>query len=911
MESKCSNPKNKLVVIDGNSLLYRAFYAMRHLSTSDGQPTNAVFGFTMMLLRILQEERPDAIAVAFDAPAKTFRHEEYGEYKAHRKPTPDELISQAPIARQMVEAFSIPMIEVPGFEADDIVGTIAKQASEHGYHTMIVTGDLDALQLVSDCVRVMATVKGVTDTIIYDQQAVEDRYGIKASEMVDFKALKGDASDNIPGVAGVGEKTAAKLVRQFGSIENMIQHTDEIADAKLRAKIESGAEQAALSRMLATIVTDVPLPYSIDDLKAKEPDYDRIRSVFQELEFRTLLKRLPETEQVDEPVAEERPRAELGSSRIIESAADLEGLISHLNSVDEFAVRTHTTQGKPTESDLLGVAFSTGIDSTAYVRIASSGAIGGLFDCDEGCFTADLVQLKDLLESPTIKKCGHDLKRDYETLKLRGVKLGGISFDSMLAAYILNSDRSGYSVADVAFEQLSLEIPVVEKKSKNQGNECQNPQDDILCAETEAAWRLASVLREKLAVDGLLELLNRVEMPLVSVLAEIEMQGVAVDTNYLHALSVQLNDRIREIERVIYNEAGHEFNIGSPKQLQTVLFEQMQLPAGRKTKRGFSTDADTLEALSLGYPIVAQVLNWREFSKLKSTYADALPRLIDSRTGRIHTSLNQAVTTTGRLSSSEPNLQNIPIRTEIGREIRKAFIASKGNVLVSADYSQIELRVLAHVTNDTELVRAFESSEDIHTRTASTLYDVSESEVTPDMRRAAKTVNFAVIYGMSDFGLAKELGITNREAHEFIERYFARFPGVRRYTDETLEYARQNGYVVTPLGRRRYVPEIHSGNRNFRMFAERAAVNMPIQGAAADMMKLAMIAVHQAIEERAMKTRMVLQVHDELVFETPPDELSELVPLVKQLMETVVPLSVPVVAEVKKGQNWAEMEPIP
>lgn len=911
MKETGESRKHKLVVIDGNSLLYRAFFAMRHLSTTEGQPTNAVYGFTMMLLRLLQEEKPDSIIVAFDSPAKTFRHTEYDGYKAQRKPTPDELRSQAPIARRMVEAFRIPMVEVPGFEADDIVGTVAKQACERGYETLIVTGDLDALQLVNDCVKVMTTVKGVTDTFIYDIQAVIDRFGIRPDQMVDFKALKGDPSDNIPGVPGVGEKTAAMLVKRFGSIEYLLEHLDEIEQPRLRTALEQSAEQALMSKRLAQIVTDVSFQYCLDDMKTREPDYDKLRDLFRELEFRTLLKRLPEPE--TEEHVEDRPKAELGVCSTVENAGELSTLIDKLKSSGAFAFRVHRTQGKPTESELIGISFSTGSGETTYVRISNSSgrqndAQSLLIDIDEKPYAVDTAVFKEIFESPEIQKYGHDLKSDYEALKLYGVKLCGINFDTMIGAYVLNSARSGYAVADVAFEQLGLELPQIDKKAKDKGS--QPHPETVVCAEAEAVWRLVPVLREKLERDELIVILEKIEMPLIPVLADMELRGVSIDTEYLRHLSVRLNDSIRALEHEIYQLAGHEFNIGSPKQLQTVLFEERQIPVGKKTKTGYSTDAETLNELAVAHPIVAKILEWRELSKLKSTYADALPKLINPKTGKIHTSLNQAVTTTGRLSSSEPNLQNIPVRTHIGREIRKAFIATGGNLLVSADYSQIELRILAHVTDDFELVRAFEANEDIHVHTASTIFGVPEDKVDSDMRRIAKTVNFAVIYGMSDFGLARELGISNREARYFIDRYFAKFPGVKRYTDETLEYAREKGYVTTLLGRRRYIPEIHSGNRNFRMFAERAAVNMPIQGAAADMMKLAMIAVDRALEEQGFKTQMVLQVHDELVFEVPPDELDRLAPMVKNLMETAYPLAVPILVEVKVGKNWAEMEPV-
>ena len=910
MNDKRSGRRHKLVAIDGNSLLYRAFFAMRHLSTSEGQPTNAVFGFTMMLLRLLGEEKPDSIVVAFDAPVKTFRHAAFDGYKAHRKPAPDELRSQAPIARQLVEAFRIPVLEIPGFEADDVVGTIAQQACAHGYDTLIVTGDLDELQLVGDCVKVMATVRGVTDTVIYDEKAVVDRYGITPGQMPDYKGLMGDPSDNIPGVPGVGEKTAARLIKQFGSLEALFERIDEVEDPKLRDVLISSADQAALSKRLATIVTDVPVERTVDDLETREPDYGRLRALFRELEFRSLLRRLPEPE--PERPSEEAARAELGSCTTVENETQFSELMSRLRAAGCFALRTHTVGGKPTESALLGIAFSTGPGQTAYVRIAGEDppqqTATLALDEEEKPFAVHVSAFRELFESPVFLKFGHDLKNDCEALRLRGVGLSGLDFDTMIGAYVLNSARTSYGLPEVAFEQLGMELPQVNPKPKN--DQAQPAPELVACAEAEATWRLVPVLREKLEHDGLLNLVQRVEMPLVPVLAGIELRGLAVDTDYLAVLSAHLDGAIRSLEHEIHQLAGHSFNIGSPKQLQTVLFQERQIPHGKKTQTGYSTDAETLESLATAHPIVAKILEWRELSKLKSTYADALPRLINPRTGRIHTSLNQAVTTTGRLSSSEPNLQNIPIRTEIGREIRKAFTATPGTLLLSADYSQIELRILAHVTGDEELVRAFEADEDIHVHTASTLFGVPEDEVTPDMRRKAKTVNFAVIYGMSDFGLARQLGIGTREAREYIDCYFAKFPGVRRYTEETLQHAREKGYVTTLLARRRYIPEIHSGNRNYRMFAERAAVNMPIQGTAADIMKLAMIAVHDALEEHGLTAQMVLQVHDELVFEVPPGELERVVPIIKNRMETAYPLAVRVVAEVKVGKNWAEMEAV-
>lgn len=895
----------KLIAIDGNSLAYRGFFAMRSLSTADGQPTNAVYSFVMMLLRIIEEEKPDVLAVAFDSSAKTFRHDDYEHYKAHRKPTPDELRSQMPIVREVVDAFGIPVIMVDGVEADDVVGTIVRQAEEEGYQATIVTGDLDALQLVTGSVSVMTTIKGVTDTVIYDEQAVIDRFGVEPSQMADFKALKGDTSDNIPGVPGVGDKTAAKLVQQFGSVENMLEHVDDIVDPKLRDKILGSFSQIPMSKKLATILTDVPLDVNVAEMGPPNPDYARIGELFKKLEFKTLLRRLPETR-------EEAPRLEgeaPGSYRVIESDKQLQELISTLKTKPAVAFRLQTSTHRIMDSCIEGIAFSTGRDETAYIRVNSTApACTGLLDFGMDVYQAPVAAFKDLFESPQIRKHGHGLKNEIGVLKRHGVSMNGIGFDAMLGAYVLTPGRSKYDVFDVAWEQLGMELPQVDPKGKNGVEE-----DDIIraiCAEAEAVFKLEPVLWSRLEADELLVLMTAVEQPLVPVLAEMELRGVALDTQWLSELSGHLEQNIRALEQNVFSEAGLEFNIGSTKQLQSVLFDKMQLPSGKKTKTGYSTGADTLEALAPMYPIVAHILEYRELTKLKSTYADALPKLIDPVTGRIHSSLNQAVTATGRLSSSEPNLQNIPIRSEIGREIRKAFVASNGNLLVSADYSQIELRILAHVTKDLELCRAFNEDEDVHVHTACTLFNCGPDGVTSEMRRRAKTINFAVIYGMSDFGLAQELQIHPREAKQYIEEYFAKFPGVLRYTEETLEFARSNGFVCTLLGRRRYIPEINSPNRNFRQFAERSAVNMPIQGTAADIMKLAMIEMERKLNEMKAATEMVLQVHDELVFETPPDEIGVIAPAIISAMGNAFPLDVVLKVDVKVGKNWCEMETV-
>jgi len=900
-----SSERKKLIAIDGNSLLYRAFFAMRYLSTSSGQPTNAIYGLTVMLMKVL-EEKPDYIAVAFDTPEPTFRHNEYDQYKAQRKPTPEALIEQAPLARELVRAFNIQAIEMPGFEADDIIGAMAREAEREDIETVIVTGDLDALQLVGEHIRVMTTVKGVSDTVVYDSDAVTARFGLAPAQMVDYKGLKGDASDNIPGVPGIGEKTAVELLKQYGTLENLLEHIQELPEGKIKKALSENTEIAILSKHLGTIVTDLPESIDLEALRAREPDYGTLRDLFVRLEFKTIIKRLPEVSQAETKAAPEE-RASLGACRRIGSPAELKELIASLEQTGEFAVHCHVADGKSIRAELIGISFSSGVGETAYVEVIDpvkerAGSFALAFD---GPFQADLASLSGLLGSDRLAKCCHDYKLNYAALALRGVKLGGVTFDSLLAAYLLDSTRSSYEIGDVAFEQLSLELPgVTQKKSDIQVEDVA-----LICGEAEAVMRLKPALESKLEAAGLGKLLIEMELPLAPILADMELAGVAIDSKQLGSLSEELDSEIRQVERSIHEQAGEPFNIGSTKQLQTILFEKLGLAAGKKTKTGYSTSAAALEELAEDYPIVSDILRYRELTKMKSTYADALPKLVNPSTGRIHTSLNQTVAATGRLSSSDPNLQNIPVRTELGRQIRKAFVASKGNLLLSADYSQIELRILAHVTQDANMVAAFEHDEDIHQATACVVFGCSPSDVTPEMRRRAKTINFAVIYGMADFTLSKTLGISVKEAKDYIETYFARFPGVREYTEQTIASARELGYVQTLLGRRRYMPEIHSSNYNYRQFAERAAVNMPIQGTAADLMKIAMIHVDQALAGASSK--MLLQVHDELLFEVPPADVQSLAELVRTKMEDAYPMGVPLKVDVKAGSNWAEMTEVP
>ena len=885
--------KGKAILIDGNSLLYRAFFAMPHFSTLENQPTNAIYGLAMMLLRLLSEEKPDVAIVTFDAKAKTFRHHKFESYKANRKATPDELASQIPIAKEMIQAFNIPIVEVEGFEADDVVGTIARRAAEQGYDVLIVTGDLDALQLVDDNVSVMTTVKGVSETVVYDKHAVEARYGLKPEQLVDFKALKGDPSDNIPGIPGIGEKTAARLIKRFGSIEGIFEHIDEVDEPKLRETLRSMRESIENYRTLARIVTDIPINLDLNACRGVEPDYRALRELFKRLEFRSLLKRFPVEPAQHEfvfPESEKSPRMV-----IVESKSDLESLLQQIHTRGAMAIRI-VGVSPLAGAKVYGASISVEPGMAYYIRF---GGHAGL----------SLHDLKRVLGSDSVTKIGHNLKREYEFCQQAGIELRGPAFDVMLAAYLINSSRNVQQLADVAFDFAGIEVPAKGKEDSTSWGFA-GDQEELFCAEADAVMRLYPVLREQLVQDNLESLMAKVEMPLVPILADMELTGIAVDKETLTSLSGRLEERIADVQKEIFELAGDEFNIGSPKQLSRILFDKLQLPSGKKTKTGYATDADTLVALAPAHEIVAKILEYRELTKLKTTYADILPKLINPATGRIHTTLNQAVTTTGRLSSSDPNLQNIPIRSEVGREIRKAFIASPGNVLVSADYSQIELRILAHISQDEELLRAFEVGEDIHTRTATAIFGVSPHEVTAEMRRQAKTVNFAVIYGQTDYGLSRELNIPASVARRYIEEYFEQYPGVRKYIVNTLQSARAKGYVETLMGRRRYLPELNSANRVYREFAERAAVNMPIQGTAADIIKLAMIAVYDRLRAGGYRAKMVLQVHDELLFDVPEEEVSAVVNTVISAMENAYPLDVHVKVECKVGKDWCSVLPI-
>jgi DNA polymerase-1 len=892
--------RKKLVVIDGSSLIYRAFFALPSLTTADGTPTNAVYGFTNMLLKILEDEQPDLILLALEG-GRTFRHTEFAGYKSHRPRTPDDLAVQTPIARAVTEAFGIPIIQHRGYEADDVIGTITCRGKAEGYDVLVVTGDHDALQLVNDQVKVFMTQRGVTDARCFDEAGVVERYGLKPEQLPDFKALKGDTSDNIPGIAGIGDKTATSLIGQYGNLEALLEHAEEVKAARVRTNLLEGRQNALLYKRLATIVTDLPLETPWEQWQYGGPDVPRLQQLFHRLEFRTLGRRLEQLFPPKKSGAGADPAAtgpvddaEI-SFRVLTAGPELDQWVDRAQRAGSVAIRTLQVGGEGRTGALRALALSSSGDTIVLEATEPEGE--GLFASEADPFPLP-ASLRALLEDPSLLVVGHDVKTSYHAFLKKDLRIGRVGFDTMLAAYVLNPGRSNYRLEDLTREFLQQGIGTGEPL-------------DLLAREAALVERLWEPLDQRLKKDELSQVYYQLELPLICLLGDMEALGVGVDCTELRNLSRRLAERIAELEHKAHEIAGKPFNLGSPKQLQEILFVELGLPSGRKTKTGYSTDSDTLQDIAAVHPLPAIILEYREVAKLKSTYADALQSLVDPQDGRVHTHLNQTVAATGRLSSSDPNLQNIPIRTEVGREIRAAFVPAPGMKLLSADYSQIELRLMAHVTGDPELVRAFREGRDVHTATAAKVFAVPLDQVTSSQRRSAKTVNFAVMYGQKDFGLSRQLRIPLKEAHDLIEAYFAEFPGVQQFTEDTLNQARQDGYVTTlpPYRRKRYTPGIHAGNRNERLSAEREAVNAPIQGTAADVIKIAMIKVAAAMKEAGVRSRMILQVHDELLFEIVPEEEDQMLRLVAHEMEHAYALQVPLVVETKVGCNWRDVEP--
>ena len=905
--------KQLLVLFDGNALVHRAFHALPPLTVSKtGEMVGAVYGFTLMLLKVISELRPTHCAIAFDKKAPTFRHQLFDQYKAHRPATPEELVGQMERVRDLVQSFHFPIFELEGYEADDALGTLSHQASEQDIETIIVTGDADAMQLVSPMVKVFAPKRSFGDAMLYDEAAVSEKYGVSPRYITDLKGLKGDPSDNIPGVPGVGEKTAARLINQFGSVEEIYAHIDRVSPPKLQSLLKQNEAIARQSKELATIITDVPLTLHLDDCRVSHYDRQQVAELFRKLEFFGLLPKLPDAEEKETSSGDflqtgSKPPVE-PAYHIINNSQALAELLGRLSQAESFTLDTETTSLSAMSAQLVGISVSLAPAEAYYIPVGHL----GLGQMEQLPLEQVISGLEPVLEDDSIAKIAQNGKYDITVLARYGVEVSNLTFDTMVAAYLLGEKSLGLKA--LAFGRLGIEMTPITaligsgSKQLPMSSVEVSEAADYACADADITGQLAELLRPELHRQGLWQLFSEVEMPLIPVLVSMEMNGVALDVELLGKMSHRLGERLLGLEKDIYNGVGHQFNINSPQQLSSVLFEELRLPPARKTKSGYSTDASVLEGLRSVHPVIESILDYRQLAKLKSTYIDALPALIDPRTGRVHTSFNQTRTATGRLSSNEPNLQNIPVRGEVGREIRRAFIAPPGSYLLAGDYSQIDLRALAHLSRDVELLRAFSRDEDIHTATASQLFGVDGSGVTPDMRRLAKTVNFGVIYGMSDYGLEQATELSRQEAAQFITSYFEKYPGVRGYLESTKQQAREMGYVQTLLGRKRFIPEIKSSNRQVREAAERMAINMPVQGTSADIIKVAMVNLYREMAKRRLKSKMLLQVHDELIFEVPQEEMEIMRRLVPQVMSTALVLSVPLKVDIKTGSNWVEME---
>lgn len=890
----------KLYLIDGSSYIYRAFYAMSRLSNAQGLPTQAIFGFIQMIRKIVEQEKPDYLAMVFDAKGPTFRHELYSEYKAHRPPMPDDLVVQIPYIKAVSRHYGLPILEKQGVEADDIIATLAKEAEGQGFEVVMVTGDKDLLQMISPHIRMWDTLKDQ----VFDMETVRERFGTSPDRWVDIMGLAGDSSDNVPGVPGIGEKTAVKLIRAHESLEKLLDESTPVTPPKLKEKLRQYKDQALLSRTLVTLDTRVPLDLSPGDLKMGPMNLAELQALFQELGFKKFLQDLGAGE-----VPESQATVTYGG---IYDRRELDTFLEGIEKAGRVSLDLETTSEDPMKAEIVGIGLSYEEGTAVYIPVGHVylGAPRQL------PLSEVLEALKGIIQNPAIEKIGQNIKYEWIILRRYGLLYQGLTVDTMIASYLLNPSRRTHNLNQIGLDVLNRRL-ITYKEVVGTGAKAKNFSEVAVeqaiaygAEDAEVTLAAALKLRPQIMQEGLESLFEEMEMPLIPVLAEMEMHGIRVDSQALAHFSKEVEITLFHLEEQIYQLAGERFNINSSQQLGYILFEKLKLPQGKKTKgrTRLSTDAEVLKDLSLHHPLAAEVWNYRTLSKLKSTYIDALPKLILPRTGRLHTSFNQTVTATGRLSSSEPNLQNIPVRTEEGRRIRQAIIPETGWTMLSADYSQIELRILAHYSEDKTLIEAFREGQDIHSRTGAELFNVSPEEVTSEMRRQAKVINFGILYGMSAFGLSKELGIFNREAQTMIDQYFLKYQGVKQYIEDTLADARRSRIVTTLFNRRRHIDDINSANRAVRQFAERTAINTPIQGTAADLIKIAMIRIQNRLHQEKMDSRMLLQVHDELVFECPPKELAPLKSLVREIMEGVVALRVPLLVQMAEGDNWAALK---
>ncbi|MFO7917901.1 MAG: DNA polymerase I [Anaerolineae bacterium] len=914
------NSKKRLMLIDAHALAYRAYHAIPPLTSPSGEPTNASFGFMNMLLKALDGLSPDYVITTFDS-GRTFRHEEYEEYKAHRAKMPDDLSPQIAHIKALAAALGIPCYTKEGYEADDLLGTLSKQASQKGLETIIVTGDSDTLQLVSEDVKVLTPRRSLGETKLYDVEAVKERYELEPEQLVDLKALMGDSSDNIPGVYGVGIKTATRLLKEYDSVEAVYEHLDQVEQTRFRNALEKGHDDAILSKRLVTIEREVDVDLNLEESAWGTFDRAEVMESLRELGFHSLVDRIPGEKRTDpgqlalfESVEAAADSQEMSTSEryaVVNSEKDLERLIEELVKTSRFALDTETTGLDVVDANLVGISVATSPGEAYYIPV-------GHEEKQEEQLPLELLRerLGPVLLHDSYKVF-HNAKFDTIALERHGLPVKGPCIDTMIAAWLLNPSGRGIGLKEQAWQRLGIEMTPIEQLIQKGRQELTMAQVSIAeaapyaCADADMTLRLANVLEKELKEREQWDLFMEMEMPLIPVLVSMERHGVAVDPQALEAMSRRIEEQLEKLQEQIYEYAGHTFNVRSTQQLGDVLFEEMELPVIRRTKTGYSTAKDVLSELEDEHPIATLILEYRKLEKLRSTYVDTLPDLVNPSTGRIHTSYNQTGTSTGRLSSSDPNLQNIPVRTELGRHVRAAFVAPPKHMLLGCDYSQVELRLLAHFSRDPEMMAAFQRGEDIHATTAAAIHGVPLAEVTKEQRSLAKTINFGLMYGMSAYGLASRTGLSIEEARQFIETYFERFGQVEKYFEEILAFAREHGYVETVMGRRRYFPMLkatNEGNSRAQRAAERAAINMPIQGSAADILKIAMIHLYHLLREKQLKGRLILQIHDELILEVPEEELTRTRDLVVDTMENAYELDVPLKVDTAVGENWMEIK---
>ncbi len=934
----------KLIIIDGNALIHRSFHALPPtMTTKKGEMVNAVYGFTTALVKAIREFKPEYVVLTLDKKGPTFRHEEYKEYKATRVKAPDELYAQFPRVKEVAKIFNIPIFEMSGLEADDLIGTIASEV-DGNVEKIILTGDLDTLQLINEHTKVYTMSRGLSDSVTYDEAAVRGRYGLAPNQMIDYKALRGDPSDNIPGVRGIGEKTATELLKEFKTLEGVYKEVEsykvhKVIKLKIKPRtvelLRQYKKDAYLSKKLATIKCDAGIDFKLEDARFGDFDKQAVVRLFSELEFKSLLPRIQDlgnTRQDEGGDDKFERNKKLFKYRLVDNDRKFKLFLSKLKKQKEFTFDTETSSFDPLTADLLGISFSWKEGEAYYIKLKTQNSKlkTDLFNYNKEdnkfCSINQewLAELRPIFEDENIKKFGHNIKFDIKVMNSNGIDAQGVGFDTMVASYLLNPGTRQHNLdsvtfTELGFEKISKEELLGKGRDKITFDEIETEKLSLYsCEDADFTHRLVKKLGERLKENKLDKLFKKLEMPLVSVLAEMENNGIKISSEFLGQIKKEVDGRIKKLEVKIREAAGMDFNINSTQQLRGVLFEKLEIPADavKKTKTGLSTAADELEKLKDMHPIIRLIQEYRELAKLANTYINALPELVNKKTGRLHTSFNQTVTATGRLSSSEPNLQNIPIRTELGREIRKAFISDKGYKLVALDYSQIELRLAAHMSGDAKMIKAFKEGKDIHTATAAEINGVKLDEVTPKMRREAKAVNFGILYGQGPHGLSRGADIPYATAREFIDNYFKKFKGVKKFIDTTIKNAEKNGYVETLFDRRRYLPEINSSVAMVKKGAQRMAVNTPLQGTAADMIKEAMIDISRMISEYKTNNsesdvKMLLQVHDELLFEIKDDKVEEAAEKIKKIMEGVLKLKVPVVVDVKVGDNWGEMEELP